>query len=60
MEQFLSPLENVSANPGCECFSLTFDGGFNSNVNVGDVPEIEFTICDSMPVVINTDVENCI
>ena len=55
MQTFLSPLDNVSANPGCECFSLIFDGGFDSNVNIGEVPDIELPICDLMPVIINTD-----
>ena len=34
---------------------LIVDGGFHSNANVGDVPEIELPICDLMPAIINTD-----
>ena len=38
-------------------FSLTFDGGFDSNASIGDVPEIEFPICDLVPVIIKTDID---
>ena len=31
-----------------------FDGDFDSNASIGDVPEIELPICDLMPVIINT------
>ena len=41
-------------------FSLTFDSGFNWNLNFGDVPEIELPICYSIPVIINVDVANSI
>ena len=41
-------------------FSLMLDGVFDSNVNIGDVPEIKLPICDLTPVIINTDIENSI
>ena len=40
MQTFLSPLDNVLTNPGHESFSLTFDSGFDSNVDLSDMPEI--------------------
>ena len=46
MEAFLSPLDDVSANLGCECFSLTIDGGFDSKISIGEVSWIELSICD--------------
>ena len=55
MQCCLSPLDNVSANPGCECFTLKYDGGFDLNVNIGDVPELDLPTCDLMPVVMSTD-----
>ena len=50
----------MSSNTGCECFSLTFDGEFDSNINNGEVPEIGLPICGLMLVIINTDIENSI
>ena len=35
-----------------------FGGGFDSNSNIGDVPEIELPICDLITLIINTDVDN--
>ena len=50
----LSPLDNVSANPGCESFTLKCDGGFDLNVNIKDVPLIDVPTCDLLPVITNT------
>ena len=55
MQCCLIPLENVSANPGCECFTLKHDGGFDTNVRIGDVPELDFPACDFLPPMIRTD-----
>ena len=51
----LSPLDNVSANPGCESFTLKYDGGFDLNVNMKEVPEIDTPTCDLLPVIMSTD-----
>ena len=55
MQCCLSPLDNVSANPGCECFTLIRDGGFDTNVKIGDVPELDLPTCDLLHVVLSTD-----
>ena len=57
IQMFLSLMDNFSNNPGCEFFSLTFDGSYDLNTNVGEVPEIELPICGPMPVIINTDID---
>ena len=57
MQMILSPLDDASTNPWCEYFSLAFDGGFDSNVSIGEGPEIEFPICDLIPVIINAGID---
>ena len=52
-------MDNVSANPGCECF-LIFDSGFDSNVSIGEMPEIELPIYDLMHVIMNIEADNSI
>ena len=54
MHCLLSPLDNVSANPGCESFTLKYDGGFDLNVNIKDVPLIDVPTCDLLPAITNT------
>ena len=55
MQCCLSPLDNVSANPRWEYFILKHDGGFDPNVSIGDVPELDLTACDLLHVSIKTD-----
>ena len=45
----LSALDIVSANPGSESFTLKYDGGFDLNVNIKDVPEIDARTSDFDP-----------
>ena len=54
MRCLLSPLDNVSANQGRESFTLKYDGGFDLNVNIRDVPVIDVPTCDLLPVTTNT------
>ena len=56
IQTMLSPLNNVSRNPGCETFSLVFDEGYDSNINIGDTLELDIETCDLLPVVIDTSV----
>ena len=55
MQTFLSPLDNVPANPGCECCSLVLDGGFDNNAIIHNAPEIDIETCDLLHVVMSTD-----
>ena len=50
---FLSPLSNISQNPGCESFSLVFDEGYDSNINFGETLDLHIETCDLLPFVIN-------
>lgn len=58
MQTFLSLLDNVSANPGCEYFFLIFDSRFNSNIIISEVTDIELSIFDLMLVVLNTEFDD--
>ena len=49
----LSPLENVSANPGCESLTLKDDGGFYLNFSIKEVLEIYMSTCDLSTVTMN-------
>ena len=53
MQTFLSPLSNISQNPGCESFSLVFDEGCDSNINVGENLDLGVETCDLLPFFIN-------
>ena len=55
IQMFLSPLYNVSKNPGCESFSLAFDGGFDENMSARDVPEIDMETRDLLPATHNAN-----
>ena len=55
MQYLLSPLENVSANPGCESFTLKCNGGCDLNVIIKEVPEIDRPAYDLWTVTMNTD-----
>ena len=55
MKSLLSPLGNVLVNPGCKSFALKCDGGFNLNVSIKEVPEIDTPTCDLLPMLMSTD-----
>ena len=55
MQTFSNPLDNLSANTGCEHYSLVSDGDLGNNVNIHNVPEIDIETCDLLHIAMNTD-----
>ena len=56
MMQFLeSPLDDVSANPGCHPFTLMCDGGFDLNTSTKEVLEIDMPTCDVLVMTMSTE-----
>lgn len=53
MQCFLSPLSNISSNLSCKSFSLVFDKGCNSNINIEGTLDFEMETCDLLPVTTN-------
>ena len=51
----LRTLEYVSAIPGCEPFTLKYDGGLDLNANIKEPPEINTLAYDLFPVINNTE-----
>ena len=53
IQTLLSPLSNISINPGAEAFSLVFDEGYDDSVNIGETLELDVETCDLLPIIIN-------